>query len=263
MRTVIGQMSGSMNSAQPGKVWYEWERLYSSAPARFSKYGETDKAKIEGGRFGDVALDSLAMVAWNTALAESLPPTLQAVEIGLRNWLDRAAAEYSGNPQWLTAPPAWMHPADVELIVRASQGLEEQVEKGCRTSVGHDDLLATSSFSLWSNMTRNNSVWSALSRYRQGELITGTDRKGLHKVFDDIRNLRDRAYHLEPVYRQADLEAVYLSARKYLQILNPRLARLMVSIDRFEAVYEKGAGWQNYRERLYSHYRLHELGYAK
>jgi len=73
---------GSMNSAQTGKVWNQWTRLAESAPARFRRYGELDRTKLTDDTAGDAALVALATVAWNTALAESLTPVLQAGWLG-------------------------------------------------------------------------------------------------------------------------------------------------------------------------------------
>lgn len=164
--------------------------------------------------------------------------------------------------QWLIHLPAWIHPNDEELVLVTRNKLQEQLEKGNRATYGHDDIVATTSFSLWSNMIRNNSVWAALSNYRNGSLIFGHDQKSLHKAFDDIRNLRNRAYHLEPIFTRHDLNDVYTSAVHFLSILEPRLSLLMKCVDRFPSVYDSGNGWLGYRELLFEHYGLSELDEA-
>ena len=189
---------------------------------------------------------------------------LQSVEIGLRNWLDKAIAQHLANThpnptRWLMDPPIWMHSNELDVMENAKDKLAEQVRKGTRNAYGHNDMVATASFSLWSNMIQNNQVWVALTYYKQGTLTRDIKRKELHKIFDDIRNLRNRAYHLEPIFCQADLLEVYRNAVKYLNILDPRLANLMKSLDRFESIFEGGDGWKTLRAELYRHYSLDQL----
>ena len=255
-----------MNVAQTGKVWQQWQRLAESAPARYKRYGETDRTQLDYASAGEAALVALAKVAWNTALAEALTPVLQAVEISLRNWMDHAIINYLHQlkqpypDDWLRHAPYWLHPNDRDLAQQAETKLQEQVDQGKRTGFNHNDMVATSSFALWSNMVRNNSVWSALSMHKQGLLIKGyADRHALHKALDDIRNLRNRSYHLEPIFAQTNLPGIYGSALGLLQILDPRLHQIISCIDRFALVYDGGNGWQAYRDKLYEHYGLGDL----
>jgi len=256
-----------MNNAQTGKVWNQWTRLAESAPARFKRYGDLDRTKLTDDTAGDVALVALATVAWNTALAESLTPVLQAVEISLRNWLDRAVVAYKRQLKqpnadtWLLHPPHWVHPKDRELIDAARTKLEDHVRQGKRVRFSHDDMVATTSFALWSNMVRSNTVWSALAMYKQGQITKSfSDRHALHKLLDDVRNLRNRAYHLEPIFVQPDIADIHDQALKLLQILDPRLGEIVRCIDRFPSVFNSGTGWQAYRDLLFDHYGLGALG---
>ena len=251
-------------------MWNQWQRLAASAPARYKRYGEIDRTRLSDDEAGDVALEALARVAWNTALAEALTPVLQAVEVSLRNWMDRAIVthlqklQHAHSDDWLRHKPYFMVPADAELAKEAADKLEKQVNDGNRTTFSHDDMVATTSFALWCNMLRSNNVWSALSSYKQGRLTKGyPDRHALHKAVDDIRNLRNRAYHLEPIFAQANIADIHTSALSLLQILDPRFAQIVSCIDRFPGVYAGGTGWHDYRDKLVHQYDLGALADPK
>lgn len=68
------------------------------------------KVRIESYRQpGQSDLDVIATYLWNTALAESLHPALQAVEVSLRNTIDRTINErhrqrVSAEHSWLLEP---------------------------------------------------------------------------------------------------------------------------------------------------------------
>jgi|GEM_PF-4968360 len=253
-----------MNKAQADKIWYYWSKLCETAPARFAKYGSSDRSELDDSKAGNLALEGLAKIAWNTALAEALTPVLQATEIALRNWMDKAIAEHLAgshpNPvNWLMNPPAWVHRGDRDLIEDSVAVLEREIERGGRAVYGHNDIVATTSLSLWTGMIQNNEVWSALSSFRSGNLTKGSDRKTLHKVFDEMRNIRNRAYHLEPIFCEKDIWTIYSNAKQYLSILEPRLALLTAYLDRFPLIYDSGGGWKAISQDLYAHYGLDEL----
>lgn len=250
-----------LNSAQGGKAWFEWSKLASSAPARFRRYGELNRDGLTDSQAGSAALEGLAKVAWNTVLAESLTPSLQAFEISLRNYMDSAISSFTGDSEWLVVQPSWMHGKDLELVARTIEKLESQIETGTRQSFVHHDVVASVSFSLWTNMVRNDSVWSALSQFQGGKLTRDSNKKALHKTLDDVRNLRNRAYHLEPICFQGNLNQVYSYAKSMLAVLDPRLSRLTDCIDRFPNVYADGLGWEAVRTKLFVHYGLHLLAY--
>ena len=218
-----------------------------------------DRSLIRPQDVGEAALTALANVAWNAALAEALTPTLHAVELSLRNWMDRAistqlASQGFAHPNnWLQFDHSWMHLDDQELIDRARK------KTSGRAGSGHNDLVATTSFALWTNMIDNSVVWGAMTSYQAGKLTKDYDRKTLHKQFDDIRNLRNRAYHLEPIFCQKDLSDVYGLSLLLLQRLSLRWLELTGMLDRFPDVFDHGNGWEAFKVSLFDYYQLAKI----
>lgn len=62
-------------------------------------------------------LQLFARYAWNMALSENLYPSLQALEIALRNTIHYAASQHFNRSDWFNEPSALQH--EHERVARA------------------------------------------------------------------------------------------------------------------------------------------------
>jgi hypothetical protein len=193
------------------------------------------------------ALDVLARYAWNVVIAESLYPTLQCLEIALRNTLHTAVAAHVASPQWLTAVPTVLAPREVTAVAEAVQLLARQHKP---LTAGR--LVAELSFGFWTSLLDRRyepALWPALLK-RAFPTIPRRQRTRheLSRRFTEIRRLRNRVFHHEPIWHWRDLPQQHANLIETLVWINPALARTVAAFDRFPAVY--GAGVAPLRAQL-------------
>ena len=76
-------------------------------------------------------------------------------------------------------------------------------------------------------------------------------RRMLSKRVDDIRKLRNRVFHHEPVWNMPDLVTRHQEIVEGLSWINPRLQIYARIFDRFDAVYQ--GGFDAFRDKIEWH----------
>lgn len=196
----------------------------------------------------------LARYLWNIRLSEALYPTLNCLEIGMRNSVHRSfTAEYG--PLWFDTP-GLLGPWEVKSVDTAKAILAK-----AQKPLTPEGVVAELNFGLWTtlmskyHMSKNPSVpeylepWprllkSTFPHVPKRELTRGK----LAAPLEEARKLRNRISHHEPIWHQSDLMATYLDAKRMCAWLSPAMAEVTHTIDRFPQVY--GAGSVVYHERL-------------
>src|SRR6266404_3014810 len=95
---------------------------------------------------GGDEIDALVLYVWNTALCESLYPSLQNLEIGLRNRLNDALVKSYNDPEWYE-DPAILDQVGLNKIKEAKQTLVDE-EKEITSS----RVIAELSFGFWTRL---------------------------------------------------------------------------------------------------------------
>lgn len=199
-------------------------------------------------RGGRDELDALALYLWNTTLCEALYPMLHGLEISLRNALfDAAGAAYHGHgftqvPCWLDADPPVLLPGERGKVEQAKRRLRE---KGRPLEPGR--VVAELSFGFWTALfdvryEHGRVLWPRL--FKHG-LFAGAPRRlrsrhALSPMLNRVRNLRNRAFHHEPIWHWRDLDDQYALARDLVGWLCPRLRGVIEPFDRFQRVRRDG-----------------------
>lgn len=205
---------------------------------RFQKYAKGDEG----------LLPPLARYLWNVRLSEALYPTLNCVEIGIRNSVHRSfSAEYG--PLWFDTPDLLLK-SETESVEAAKKTLSK-----ARKPLTPEGVVAELSFGFWTqlmskrHMSRNPSdakdylkPWPRLLRQTfphvpKQELT----RNKLEDPLNDIRKLRNRISHHEPIWHQSQLKSTYDEAKRLCVWLTPAMADVMNTIDRFPEVYAGGS----------------------
>src|SRR5690348_14935852 len=71
-------------------------------------------------------LDAVARYLWNIALSEALYPTLQALEITLRNSLHLAISKHFRNAMWFDRQPSLLHQLELDKVAAAKRELQQE-----------------------------------------------------------------------------------------------------------------------------------------
>ena len=74
------------------------------------------------------------------------------------------------------------------------------------------------------------------------------NRHSLNRKFDDVRFLRNRVFHHEPIWHWDDLPLRHQRIVEYIGYINPTQQKLNHLLDRFESVH--ASGWKSYRAKI-------------
>jgi len=194
----------------------------------------------------DKNIDLLEHYLWNIALCESLYPTLQNLEIALRNNIYKAVAISFDNPKWFD-DPSILNDEQQKSVREAKKRLNKPATEG--------RVIAELTFGFWTSLfdRKYDRVF-----WNQKDLIKNAfpnmpnsirTRSTLSKRFSDIRKLRNRVFHHEPIWNNPDLKNRYEGLTEALGWLNPALRDVTeLILDRFPHTYLEGS--KPYRDYL-------------
>lgn len=157
------------------------------SPARLAPYCEV------AGRLG---CDPLALYAWNVRVSSAFFEDLHYFEVALRNAIDGALTEQFGSEnEWFDTPGL--------LSLRSRRAVAE-ARRRARGDSGrvpsHGKTVAELPFGFWWSLLAdeyNRSLWQPALRHA----FTGPmRRRTLHGRVDDLRRLRNRIAHHEPIH---------------------------------------------------------------
>lgn len=151
---------------------------------------------------GDTA-QALRLYMWNTALSEALYGPLQGLEITLRNKIHQCLYEVFG-AYWYDAPGLGLRHAQQQHIDRAKQALDFQGKP-----LEPDRVVAELSFGFWVGLfgpKYETQLWRPHLRKLFVNSPAPFLRKQAHAALDEIRLLRNRVAHHEPVLHRGTSE---------------------------------------------------------
>lgn len=190
---------------------------------------------------GESELDVLARYAWNIALCEALYPALQNLEIALRNNIHTAATRHFGTNHWFDMHPTILKPRERDMVTSVKNTL---------TDIGKpleaDRIVAELMFGFWSNLLN--------SPYEQRQILWPRllvpvfphiarhlrTRVTASKRFSEVRKLRNRIFHHEPIWNQSGLLQKHSEILEAIGWMSPTLHNLTQVLDRFPAVHAQG-----------------------
>lgn len=217
--------------------WYVDAKKFLSAE-RLDAY----EARVPGD-----ACEVVGTYLWNTALCEALYPSLQTVEIALRNSIDRAARHQFGD--------AWLERGDL-LDSFASHRFSEARSKLARRGIDPTSrsLVAELDFGFWTSLMNRHYdriLWPALI-FEAFPHIPKTlrQRHPLSTRFQAIRRLRNRVFHHEPIWHWSDLPRQHDEVIEAITWMCGSWHETLLTIDRFQSTLSAGA--ETYIEKLRS-----------
>lgn len=189
-----------------------------------------------------------AHYAWNMALSESLYPSMQGIEIALRNSLHTAASQRFGSEKWFD-DQLLVHERDRGFVSSAKEIL---VKSG--KPVEPSRVIAELSFGFWTSLfdvRYEQRLWPWLLKpvfpYMPRTMRT---RAELSRRLNKIRIMRNRVFHHEPIWYWKDMERQHRDLIEAISWINPAMARFIAMLDRFPNVASKGCA--PYHEQLES-----------
>ncbi len=180
----------------------------------------------------------LSYYLWNMALSESLYPTIQCLEVALRNSLFDNIQQLTGVQNWFDSPDL-LADNELKIISRAKTNLTRD-----RKPLEPNRIIAELNFGFWTSLFNK--------RYEQKlwpKIIKSTfpfmpkkhrTRKTLSERFNKVRKLRNRIFHHEPIWHWRDLKIQHQQIIDAIGWINPELKSVIVLIDRFPKTFNEG-----------------------
>ena len=181
-------------------------------------------------------LAAYAAYAWNIALCESLYPALNGVEIALRNSIHDSATQKFGTDLWFNSR---LKAPEKERLDK----LRKQIDPSGAGPLTAGDFVSGLTLGFWVDLFKGRYeqiLWPWLLRpvfnFAPRKQIS---RERLYQRLDKIRYLRNRVFHHEPIWHLPDLRARHQTILETIQWLNPPMAHVIESMDRFTEEYRR------------------------
>lgn len=187
-------------------------------------------------------LETAVNYFWKLALAESLFCSLNMVEIALRNALHDTLTHHFGVPAWY----------DRRGLLEAKQrkdinGVKSRIMKR-GDSVTPDRVVSELTFGFWVTILSRNydaRLWQGQNAAPLKRMFlriprNKRQRQIVHQQYNEIRELRNRVFHYEPIFDDPYLRQRHGEVKRGLQWLNPRMVDVLELYDRFPDVHANG-----------------------
>ncbi|VAW57192.1 hypothetical protein MNBD_GAMMA07-1994 [hydrothermal vent metagenome] len=181
-------------------------------------------------------LNLFSHCAWNIALSESLYPSLQTLEIALRNTIHVSASTYFKRDDWFNDASIIHNHYNINAITKAKNTLQRK-----QKSLDSGRIIAELNFGFWTSLfdSRFEQVlWHKIIKTTFPHMPkTYRTRQNLSQRFNKIRNLRNRVFHHEPIWYWQDLQQQHKDILSALRWISPEMSDLVMTVDRFDVVY--------------------------
>ena len=136
--------------------------------------------------------EALALYDWNACIGAAFFESIHYLEVGLRNALDLSVTERLG--------PGWLSPDSALLTPRSRRAVSVAQGHAGGTSTPHGKVVAELPFGFWWSLLAdeyNRRLWQPALRHAFEGPVR---RRTLHHELDEIRRLRNRIAHHEPIH---------------------------------------------------------------
>ncbi|KUI41155.1 CAAX protease [Mycobacterium sp. IS-1590] len=170
---------------------------------------------------------ALDLHEWNTQLNAGLLHDFAHLEVGLRNFYDRALmnAVQPGEAHW-TDPASFtaLFPAVTGNDARTHADLASARTKAGGPSAPPGKILAELTFGFWVLLTSSRHTTLLWTPHLEALYPAGSQRRKIHNGLDDMRKARNRVAHHEPV-RVSDVNNLIRRMRRYAGYVSADLGR--------------------------------------
>ncbi|TCC33343.1 hypothetical protein [Kribbella sindirgiensis] len=173
---------------------------------------------------------ALRLYDWNTQASSAFHEELHYVEVGLRNAMDRQLAAWA---KGLGAQSSWYADSRVPLTPRTRRKVADarnNATRGGRPEL-HGKVVAELMLGFWWSLLSdeyNRRLWQPCLQYAFDGPVR---RTRLHSELDELRRLRNRIAHHEPIHGR-DLLADHQRVLDVARRISPRLSERVEAVSR-------------------------------
>jgi hypothetical protein len=176
---------------------------------------------------------AVRLYAWNIQVSAAFQAPLGCLEVEYRNALHYQLSALFGRDDWWLAPNILMHHTAQRMVADAMQEIQRR-----REPLTPGRTVAELSFGFWVSLLGSGAdyetrLWRPALRH--AFLGYHGRRRPLHQEFDEVRRLRNRIAHHEPIYRR-DLVTDHLRIMRLLSYISPEYAAWVRRHDRVPEV---------------------------
>ena len=198
------------------------------------------------------SLDAVARYIWNLALSAAMQPALHALEITFRNHLfensvrivNEASLAFREVECWLDADPSLLEDNELQTVEDAKEVLRRS-----RKPLTAGRLIARLGFGFWVSLckrpyeqgrTSGPALWPGIlkSAFPFLEKPKRTRSQIFHRM-DELRELRNRVSHHEPIWDHDMLEA-HSKILETIGWINLSFSRAIATVSPVETVVKEG-----------------------
>lgn len=184
---------------------------------------------------GDSDLDLLTRYNWNICASEALYPSLHNLEVAFRNSLHSAISAKYGTANWMWSDPPVSRQEEKDQVAKAEDTLIRH-----RKRIEPPRMVAELTFGFWTSLLNRRYervLWPGLlkdvfpflpARVRRRDFVSAR--------FENIRRLRNRTFHNEPIWRRP-LVQDHAEILEAIGWIDPQLQILTQAYDRFAVVH--------------------------
>lgn len=187
----------------------------------------------------DTPRDLIGRYRWNVALSMSLYAPLGYLEVAFRNSLHEALTAFWGTPAWYDLTPAWLSSHEQGAINAAKLELGRR-----KATLDPGRLVAELSFGFWTSLLSRGYeqvIWPRLLKPVFPHMPRRErTRKHVAERMHQVRKLRNRVFHHEPIWRWTDLPHRYAALGETIDWFEPALSRILPDAHTFNEVHAKG-----------------------
>lgn len=203
----------------------------------------------------------LSRYFWNIALSECFYPALHSYEISLRNHFYHSIANMYGD-DWLINPNIrqnFLSSKEEGQIQKVTDQLKQK-NRNRPYKVKYDDIISSLNLGFWTSLCyveyeKKDKLYPALFRDHDFMPKLPTTRRKRHTLserFENIRKLRNKIFHHEPICHRENLPQDYDDVLEAIQWMSPLLYESTKSLSRFSEVYQNQSTYTAMVEKLLS-----------
>lgn len=172
----------------------------------------------------------------NIQLSQALYPSLQILEITLRNSLHKAITDYLQTEHWFEL--SFLHEKEQNRVNKAKTTLKEK-----RKTITPGRVVAELSFGFWVSLfdiryEHSQTLWPQLIKPTFPFLPKGQKtRNFISRELNNIKSLRNRVFHYEPIWHWKDLLQHHDSIIFLTKCLSPAAAKYLITLDQFKMIH--------------------------
>lgn len=193
---------------------------------------------------GGSDLDMVVNYFWNTLLCEALYAPLQALEVTLRNSLHNGLSQRFETEAWYDHPDCLELQQQHAVIDAKIDIVRNKGKDGITTG----RIISGLSFGFWTYLL-NDPYERRLWKDNRYELILQVfphvpkhlrTRKNIFRHFNELRILRNRVFHFEPIWNRKNLSGDYEQMLDCIGWISLEMKTTVSILSRFPDVYTHG-----------------------